>query len=84
MFYVPGLHPPLPSIALTNINKRKVSLELYRIAGLALENAAALSEVLFDFATRSDFLIEARQETAYYRGVLRGVSSSEWGMTRRP
>lgn len=29
-------------------------------------DAAALNEVLFDFATRSDVLVEARQETAYY------------------
>jgi putative ABC transport system permease protein len=29
-------------------------------------DAAALKEMLFDFATRSDVLVEARQETAYY------------------
>lgn len=33
---------------------------------LRARDAAALKEVLFDFATRSDVLVEARQETAYY------------------
>ena len=33
---------------------------------LRAKDAAALKEVLFDFATRSDVLVEARQETAYY------------------
>jgi putative ABC transport system permease protein len=33
---------------------------------LRAKDAAALKEVLFDFATRSDILVEARQETAYY------------------
>ena len=33
---------------------------------LRAKDAAALSEALFDFATRSDVLVEARQETAYY------------------
>jgi len=35
---------------------------------LRARDAAALKEVLFDFATRSDVLVEARQETAYYAG----------------
>ena len=33
---------------------------------LRAKDAAALKEMLFDFATRSDVLVEARQETAYY------------------
>jgi putative ABC transport system permease protein len=33
---------------------------------LRAKDAAALKEVLFDFATRADVLVEARQETAYY------------------
>ena len=33
---------------------------------LRARDDAALKEMLFDFATRSDVLVEARQETAYY------------------
>ena len=33
---------------------------------LRTRDAASLNEALFDFVTRSDILIEARQETAYY------------------
>ena len=33
---------------------------------LRARDVAALKEVLFDFVTRSDVLVEARQETAYY------------------
>ena len=33
---------------------------------LRARDTAALEEVLFDFATRSDVLVEARKETAYY------------------
>ncbi|MGC1481637.1 MAG: ABC transporter permease [Chthoniobacterales bacterium] len=39
--------------------------ELSSIA-LRAKDAAALEEMLFDFATRSDVLVEARRETAYY------------------
>src|SRR4029077_10271261 len=51
--YVPGLHPALPSIALTNINTGKVSLELYRIAGLALKSLTPFSGIISLIASRT-------------------------------
>jgi hypothetical protein len=36
--YVKGLHPNLPGIALTNINRSPIALELYRTTALALKS----------------------------------------------
>jgi hypothetical protein len=51
--YIPGLHPALPSIALTNINTGKESLELYRIAGLALKSQTPFSAIISLIASRA-------------------------------
>ena len=51
---------------------------------LRAQDAAALKEMLFDFATRSDVLMEARQEIAYYEasaGAFRPVQFMVYVMT---
>ena len=67
---VPNVHLDLPSVALTDINRRPFALELYRIAGLGLKSRTPIPTAPQSIATC----------TYNMRGILIGPDDTVAGM----
>ena len=67
---IPNVHPDLPSVALTDINRRPFALELYRIAGLGLKSRTPIPTAPQSIATC----------TYNMRGILIGPDDTVAGM----